>query len=377
LAIDTELRTTFGGWMTSNQWGRWLFAFVLWSIVGLLFALPNLPASNWARPLRGSMAQWWAWGLVTPLIFWVDERLPFQEKQLGKRMLAQLVPSLAITTIYVYVFSALRALLGLVGWSSLTGMSLLSAAYRGGILWSLLVYWLIFGARQTYRYHAYYLASELRLEKMERSFSQARLNALRMQLDPHFLFNALNTISSQVERDPRLARSMIEHLGDLLRLSLDARDKQEVPLAEEIAFLDHYLAIQRIRFGASLRIETDIALEVKYALVPSLIVQPLVENAIRHGISFRASGGTVSVSAQRSANRIEIRVTDDGVGLPNGWTLETCSGLGLSVTRERVAGLYPDGSSRFAVTRRPEGGTMVEISLPLRLTEEESNGAAY
>jgi sensor histidine kinase YesM len=361
--------------MMSNRWGRWLLALLLWSIVGLLFALPNLSASNWARPLRASMAQWWAWDLVTPLIFWVDERLPFQEKQLGNRIIAQLLPSLAITTLYVYAFTVLRALLGLVGWNSLAGTSLLSAAYRGGILWSLLVYWLIFGARQTYRYHRHYLASELRLEQMERSFSQARLNALRMQLDPHFLFNALNTVSSQVERDPRLARSMIEHLGDLLRLSLDARDKQEVPLAEEMAFLDHYLAIQRIRFGASLRIETYVAPEVKYALVPCLIVQPLVENAIRHGISCRASGGAVSVSAQRSAERIEIRVTDDGVGLPPGWTLETSTGLGLSVTRERIAGLYPDGSSHFAVTRRSGGGTEVEISLPLRLTDEEANGA--
>jgi LytS/YehU family sensor histidine kinase len=252
-------------------------------------------------------------------------------------------------------------------------MSLLSVAFHGGILWSWLVYWLIFGARQTYRYHEYYLASELRLERMERSFSQARLNALRMQLDPHFLFNALNTISAQVERDPRLARNMIEHLGDLLRLSLEARDKQEVPLAEEMAFLDHYLAIQKIRFGAGLRIETRVAPEVKYALVPCLIVQPLVENAIRHGISSRASGGTVSVIARRNAERVEIRVADDGVGLPPGWTIENSKGLGLSVTRERIAGLYADGSSRFEVTRRSGGGTEVEISLPIRLTHEEAD----
>ena len=208
---------------------------------------------------------------------------------------------------------------------------------------------------------------------MERSFSQARLNALRMQLDPHFLFNALNTVSSQVERDPRLARRMIEHLGDLLRLSLEARDRQEVPLAEEMAFLDHYVAIQRIRFGSTLRIETHIAPEVKYALVPCLIVQPLVENAIRHGISRRASGGAVTVTAERSAEQVQIRIIDDGVGLPPGWTLENSTGLGLSVTRERIAGIHPNGSSRFAVGRRSGGGTEVEISLPLRLTGELAN----
>ena len=194
-----------------------------------------------------------------------------------------------------------------------------------------------------------------------------------MQLDPHFLFNALNTISSQVERDPRLARTMIEHLGDLLRLSLDARGRQEIPLAEELAFLDHYIAIQKIRFAENLRIEIQIAPEVKYALVPCLIVQPLVENAIRHGISQRASGGTVTVTAERDRNQARIRVLDDGVGLPPGWALEESSGTGLSVTRERILGLHPNGNSRFSVRAREGGGTEVEISLPLRFAEEAGN----
>ncbi len=365
-----KYQATFARRLMNTWWGRWLLAALLWSILGLLFALPNLSAPNKARMLLWSLAQWWSWGLVTPLIFRVDAHLPFKERQLGMRIVGQLAPSAMLTTLYIYVFAAVRALMGLGAWSDLAHTRMLVSAFRGGLLWSWLVYWLIFGARQTYLYYQHYLASELRLERMERNFSQARLNALRMQLDPHFLFNALNTISSQVERDPRLARSMIEHLGDLLRLSLEARDRQEVPLAEEMAFLDHYVAIQRIRFGTSLRIETYIAPEVKYALVPCLIVQPLVENAIRHGISRRASGGAVTVTAQRSAEQVEIRVADDGVGLPPGWTLENSTGLGLSVTRERIAGLHPNGSSRFAVGRRSGGGTEVEISLPLRLTGE-------
>jgi LytS/YehU family sensor histidine kinase len=287
-------------------------------------------------------------------------------------MAAHLGPSLVLTLFYLYVFTAARALLGVGGWNALAGTGLLMSALRGGILWSWLVYWLILGARLTFRYYEQYVASELRLERMERSFSEARLNALRMQLDPHFLFNALNTVSAQVERDPRLARRMIEHLGDLLRLSLEARDRQEIPLVEEMAFLDHYIAIQKIRFGTSLRIEIEIAPEVKYALVPCLIVQPLVENAIRHGISRRAGGGSIAVKAWESAGRVEMRVADDGVGLPQGWTLENGSGLGLSVTRERIVGLHP-GASRFAVGERAGGGTEVEISLPLRLAGEESD----
>jgi LytS/YehU family sensor histidine kinase len=257
------------------------------------------------------------------------------------------------------------ALFGLEAWSGMASTRFLATLFQG-LLWSWLVYWVIFGVQQTFHYYQRYLASELRLARMERSFSEARLNALRMQLDPHFLFNALNTISAQVDRDPRLARTMIEHLGDLLRLSLDARDKQEIPLAEELAFLDHYVAIQKIRFAEHLRIEIQIDPEVKYALVPSLIVQPLVENAIRHGISRRGSGGTVTVTVGRGTRHVEIRVVDDGVGLPAGWTLETSLGTGLSVTRERILGLHADGNCRFFVRPRTGGGTEVEISLPLR-----------
>jgi two-component system, LytTR family, sensor kinase len=358
-----------------NRWTRWTGAILLWSTLGLLFALPTLSSSHWSRILLGSLAQWWSWGLVTPLIFWTDARLPFKENQLGMRIVAHLPASVALTILYFYVFLAMRAFLGPGAWSVLADTHLLSTVFRqGGLLWSWVVYWVIFGVHQTFRYYQHYLSSELRLERMERSFSQARLNALRMQLDPHFLFNALNTISSQVERDPRLARTMIEHLGDLLRMSLGARDRQEIPLAEELAFLDHYIAIQKIRFAENLRIEIQVAPEVKYALIPCLIVQPLVENAIRHGISRRASGGTVTVIAAPGPNQVEIRVVDDGVGLPPGWALETSSGMGLSVTRERIMGLHPGGSSRFSVRPRTGGGTEVEISLPLRFAEEAANG---
>jgi len=360
-----------GGWLMRHVWGRVLAAALLWSVLGLLFALPGYAGPQWRMMLLSSLAQWWSWGLISPLIFAVDERLPVKERQLGLRVLAQLVPSLVITLLYLYVFMAMRALMGVGSWSALSGTKLLVSALSGGMLWSWLVYWLILGARQTLRYYEHYMASELRLERMERNFSEARLNALRMQLDPHFLFNALNTISAQVEREPRLARTMIEHLGDLLRLSLEARERQELPLHEEMAFLEHYLSIQKIRFGAGLRVETRIEPEVKYALVPCLVVQPLVENAIRHGISRRASGGEVMVTAQRLDDRVVIRVMDDGVGLPAGWTLEEsiekAGGLGLSVTRERITGLHPNGEGRFTVRRRKSGGTEAEIVLPFRL----------
>lgn len=347
-----------------------MVAILFWSALGVLFALPGILSPHWNRLLLWYLTFWWAWGLVTPLIFWIDARLPFDEKQLGQRILAQLPVSIVVILLYTYLLNAMGAVVGLSGWSSLGVKGFLTSVFNGGLLGKWLVYSVIFGARQTFRYYKHYLDSELRLERMQRSFSEARLNALRMQLDPHFLFNALNTISSQLERDPRLARTMIEHLGDLLRLSLVARDRQEIPLAEELAFLGHYLAIQKIRFAENLRIEIQVAPEVKYALVPSLIVQPLVENAIRHGVSRRASGGTVTVLAEHDADQVHIRISDDGVGLPPGWTLETSSGTGLSVTQERIVGLHPDGNSRFSVRPRSGGGTEVEISLPLRFAGE-------
>jgi signal transduction histidine kinase len=365
--------------MAGKQWmktrpARFALAALAWTILGCLFALPDLSTGTDRRhALLLSLTLWWSWGMVAPLILWVDRQIPVSRKQLGRRVLAHLLPSLLVTSLYVYLLGAVRAAFGINAWTGLASIRLLGDSLRGMFLWNWLIYWLILGAWQAHHYYDHYVASELRLERLERNFSEARLNALRMQLDPHFLFNALNTISSQVERDPKLARGMIEHLGDLLRLSLESKDRQEVPLAEEMAFLEHYLAIQKIRFGDHLRIETHIAPEVKYASVPCFFVQPLVENAIRHGISRRASGGTVIVSARQDGNRLEIRVLDDGVGLPTGWALENSSGVGLSVTRQRVAGLYPDGETCFAVNQRASGGTEVEISLPLRWTGDDAH----
>jgi two-component system LytT family sensor kinase len=367
--------------MAGKQWmktcpGRVAVAVLGWTILGCVFALPDLSAGTDRRhALLLSLTLWWSWGMLTPFIVSVDRQIPVSRKQLARRVLAHLVPSLLVTSLYIYLLGTVRAAVGINEWADLPSVRFLLDALRGMFLWNWLNYWLILGAWQAFHYYDHYIAAELRLERLEKTFSEARLNALRMQLDPHFLFNALNTISSQVERDSKLARGMIEHLAHLLRLSLETKDRQEVPLAEEMAFLEHYLAIQKIRFGHNLRIETHIAPEVKYASVPCLFVQPLVENAIRHGISRRASGGTVIVSAHQEGSRIDIRVLDDGVGLPSGWTLENSGGVGLSVTRQRVAGLYPDGETCFAVNRRDSGGTEVRISLPLRGTGKDARAA--
>jgi signal transduction histidine kinase len=370
---ESVARANLAGRLMSRRIVRVLIAAIGWTAVGVIFALPSLGTSRWDSELRIYLAQWWTWGLLTPVIMVVDRRLPFSGKELGRRVAMHLALSLVFTEVYFYLFTAA---FGVAPWSSLRIANLTSASVLGWQIWCWLVYWIIAGALQAYGYYERYMSSELRLERLEHSFAEARLNSLRMQLDPHFLFNALNTISSHVERDPKLTRRMIEHLGDLLRLSLESKDKQEVPLAEELAFLEHYLAIQKIRFGDQLKIRMQIAPEVRFASVPSLFIQPLVENAIRHGISRRAAGGTVTVQAAPVNGRLEIRVLDDGQGLPIGWSMENAGGLGLSITRERIAGLHPNGDSRFVVHNREEGGTEVEISLPLKLDGEADNGRA-
>lgn len=375
-AVGKPQPTTWTAWLVKWRIVRILLVAVAWTLLGVLFALPTLGTKSWPMELRTYVAQFWAWGLLTPAIMAFDRRLPFSGKELEKRVLAHLGFSLVFTEVYFYIFTLMRAAMGAIPWSSLRFSELFKPEMVGYQIWSWLIYWVIGAAIQAYRYYERYMSSELRLERLEHSFAEARLNSLRMQLDPHFLFNALNTISSHVERDPKLTRRMIEHLGDLLRLSLESKDKQEVPLAEEMAFLEHYLAIQKIRFGSQLRFETEIAPEVRFALVPSFFIQPLVENAIRHGISRRASGGTVTVKAAPADGRLDVAVLDNGVGLPMDWSMEKSAGLGLSITRERIAGLHPNGASRFVIHNREEGGTAVEISLPLRVNGDDHDGSA-
>jgi len=353
--------------LTKTWWGSGVLAAVFWTLLSIFFSLPNLAAGRGLISMRGVFAWCWSWGLIAPFILAFDRRLPFSGKQIARRIFAHLLAGLLFTAAYHYVNFVVMAAFGIGPWEARRISRSLALWTFDDALWSWFFYWVIVAAIQAHGYYGRYLSTELRLERMERSFTEARLNALRMQLDPHFLFNALNTISSQVERDPKLTRRMIEHLGDLLRMSLESKDRQEVPLTEEMEFLAPYLAIQKIRFGEKLKIEIQIEPEMQYASVPSLILQPLVENAIRHGISHRASGGTVIVLAQRVDERLEIRVLDDGVGLPPGWTLDSSAGLGLSVTRERIKALHPNGESSFAVRPRKSGGTEADLFLPLRL----------
>jgi len=200
-------------------------------------------------------------------------------------------------------------------------------------------------------------------EQLEARLARAQLQSLRLQLHPHFLFNTLNTVNALIGTDRHAAERVISGLSELLRMSLSSASEQEVSLARELELLAHYIEIQQIRFQDRLTVSFRIDPESRYALVPNLMLQPLVENAIRHGIAPRAAPGTVVVTATRRANRLELSVVDDGVGEKP--RAQHRDGVGLGNTRARLLSLY-GSDHRFEAGGEPGGGFAVRIEIPYR-----------
>jgi hypothetical protein len=214
---------------------------------------------------------------------------------------------------------------------------------------------------------AYFRRSQQRDRRaleLEAQLGQARLQALRMQLHPHFLFNTLNSIATLVEANPPGAREMIGSLGQMLRLSLDSGPRPEVPLEQEWEFLECYLEIERIRFGDRLQVKLELGPGVGGALVPTFILQPLAENAIRHGIEPASSPGTIEIRAERGGGVLFLSIRDTGPGLGKGGLEQAApKGIGLANTRARLQSHYP-GRHRFTIRNGPGGGCLVELELP-------------
>ncbi len=228
-------------------------------------------------------------------------------------------------------------------------------------------YAMVLGALALLDAHRARRERERREAELERHLTQAQLRNLRLQLQPHFLFNALNTISQTMYDDPAAADEMIGHLAELLRQSLRTTHAQEVTLAEELALLERYAAIMRARFGDDLTIVTDVPPDVGRALVPSLLLQPLVENAVRHGNAARRGRGRVEVRARRHGGELRLEVWDDGCG-PTVPPSGTAAGVGLGSTAERLSLLY---GSRHTFEAGPDAdrGYRVAIRLPIREAE--------
>ena len=227
-----------------------------------------------------------------------------------------------------------------------------------GFLDDLMVYFAVLGAGVA---RDYFLRYRMRLEEtvlLQAQLAQARVDALRTQLNPHFLFNTLNAISALVERDPKGARRMIARLSDLLRYTLDESTDQEVPLHKELDVLEEYIELMQIRFQGKLDVAMHVEEGARDALVPNLILQPIVENALKHGIGQLTGGGRLTLDARRTGDDLVVSVTDNGPG-PGGGD----EGVGLRNTKERLRELYGRAN---AVTLRaaPNGGTVAEVALP-------------
>ena len=319
---------------------------------------------TWSQSLRIAASQWTVWALLATAIIWIDRRLPVSRTALTQRILWHIPLSFVFTVAYTYLNYSGLALLDAPRDASLLSGGLFATTWRVIHRNTTFMYWVIVVFYLALDYQSHLKDRLLKNAELERLLSDARLETLRAQLRPHFLFNALNAISAYIEFKPKTARRMVEQLGELLRLSLDHTDEQEIALERELAFVQRYLDLQAVRFEDRLSISLVPERDVMNALVPSFILQPLVENAIQYGTNLQARGSEVSVRAWRSNGRVCLRVSDNGPGLPSGWTLERNAGIGLSNTRERLRRLYGEANHSFSVTPQPSGGVQVELSLP-------------
>ncbi len=228
-----------------------------------------------------------------------------------------------------------------------------------------LPFWAMIALIHAFEFHRRYRQREFETARLQTQLAQSRLEALTAQLHPHFLFNTLQGISTLMHRDVKAADAMLSRLSDLLRQTLQRGERQETTLNEEIEMLDYYVEISRERFKDRLVFETEIAPDARSALVPFFILQPLVENALQHGIARRAGVGRVSVSAKRQGETIHLNVTDDGPGLAKEERAFPREGIGLSNTRQRLRQLYGDQQS-LTLETPAEGGLRVELIIPYR-----------
>jgi two-component system LytT family sensor kinase len=363
------------GGLSGQRWARLAFILLVWVLVGLFFSsqiyfyfLGTPKQMPLPRAVAWQMSAVFIFAVATPLVLWLARRYRV-ERQTWRRavpvhLLAGTVISAAWAAFHIvidYYFSGSYANLR---WGNLPRLIFANIDKQ------LLVYWIIVVISHAADYYQRYREGELRA-------SQAQLQALKMQLHPHFLFNALHSISSLVHSDPDAADKMIARLGDFLRLTLDSAATQEVPLRQELEFLNCYLDIERTRFRDRLTTEIHADPQVLDCGVPNLILQPIVENAIRHGVSQRAARGHVEVRASRAGQALRLEVRDNGRGLPEGSEAKHTKGggVGLANTRARLQQLY--GSNyRFELSNAAGGGAVVTLEIPMHGSPHETESPA-
>ena len=353
---------------------------LIWTAVGLVFvaqytAFVLTDTRPDARGFEVDRAAWrfasvLLWIVLTPVVVWLSERFPIDRgARLGRRVGLHIGFALLVTVADSTFYTGLHALVD----GGIRGIDFDPARYfrltvLGSLVSDILVYAVIVAIAHARRLDESARARAVHLARLEQQLTQSQLQALRMQLNPHFLFNTLQTISAIMETSVSGARRLMVELSDLLRRSLDSDRTPLVPLREEIDFLRRYLAIESERMGPRLRVTVDVAPEAEDALVPPLLVQPLAENAIRHGVSAFAAGGAVDIRAVVEGDVLVITVADTGPGF-RADAPASASGIGLSATRERLAHLFGDEASLSTTTRTDLAsttapGALVRVTLP-------------
>jgi two-component system, LytTR family, sensor kinase len=329
---------------------------------------------SWWRIVGWQFIVWHLWTCFTPLVIRIGRSFPMGRSSWARSLIIHVPIALFLSAFHLAfcIFMTILIRPFDVYSSTASFMDQYLKTMRFWLPLEFIIYGATLGLGHALNYYEKYREREFRAAQLEAQLAQAQLQALKMQLHPHFLFNTLNGIASLVRDNKSTAAvNMIVGLSDLLRHALENSGKQEVPLKEELDFLELYLDIQQMRFSDRLKVQMEIQPETLTARVPNLILQPLVENAIRHGIAQRVSAGLVAVSARRENGLLQLKVYDDGPGLLEGWRMEDSGGIGLANTRERLEQIYGT-EHRFDVRNREEGGVEAIVLIPMRMEAEEA-----
>jgi signal transduction histidine kinase len=371
-------------WLPHGAWRIGVGYFLAWTFVGLFFftreasrRLYSNEPFDWQNLLTIWLVGEHIWAIVALVVLWFGIRWPLERRVIGRRVALHLLLSaivagtqLALETAAYLQLGSLPPAVSASFWRAWS--TLLVLGFHGNVV----SYWVILGVVTGYRHYRTLVDREeqaLRLELQSAELSsrlmRAQMSALKMQLQPHFLFNTLNAIMVLVrQQNAARAEEMLGRLGDLLRCVLNEGEAQEVPLHRELDYLRLYLSIEQVRFEERLKVSITIDPTVLDAAVPHMALQPIVENALRHGIARTSTMGTIQISASAAGESVVIRVTDDGPGLaggdgPEGW------GIGLANTRARLAQLYGDAASLTIHDCRP--GVTATMTLPRRAAPED------
>jgi two-component system, LytTR family, sensor kinase len=358
---------------------RALLFLLLWMCIGLFFGTKRIIETHlygysypWGRALWWQLWEWSLWGLLAFIVFAACRMCERRDVGWGKQAVAHALLGSAVALMqgFLAAFGA-HVEAWVRGWPPLQNgkpwsfVEIEKVTVINHFHQNLLIYVAMVAAWHAVRHYQRARERELRAVELEAQLAQAQLQALRAQLHPHFLFNTLNTIAEMIHHAPGKAEEMTLQLSELLRLALQSQAAQEVPLAEEIAFVRRYLEIERTRFGERLTVEWAIADETLSARVPNLILQPLVENAIRHGIAPFTRPGRVLIRATRNNGDLKLQVCDTGGSRESSSSATNGHGIGLANTRARLERFY-GGKHSFALTHggSDADGTVAELIIP-------------